>query len=169
MPYTEGFKARMIERMVGAENISATALAHEVGVPQPTLSRWLRERPARRFAAMQDKSKRPGGKKWTAEQKLRIVLKATDLSDEELGAFLRREGLHEAQLKEWTEAATRALSSKAKSKKKSPEVKRIRELEKELRRKEKALAETAALLALKKQVQEIWGDEDDDTSTKSGT
>jgi transposase-like protein len=129
----------------------------------------MRERPARRFAAMQDKGKRAGGKKWTAEQKLRIVLKATDLSDEELGAFLRREGVHEAQLKEWTKAATTALSSKPKSKQASPETKRIRALEKELRRKEKALAETAALLALKKKLAEIWGDEDDDTSTRSGT
>ena len=66
-------------------------------------------------------------------------------------------------------AATTALSSKSKSKKASPEAKRIRELEKDLRRKEKALAETAALLALKKKLEEIWGDEDDDTNTRSGT
>jgi transposase len=43
-----------------------------------------------------------------------------------------------------------------------------RELEKELRRKDKALAETAALLVLKKKVQEIWGDEDGDTPGKKG-
>jgi hypothetical protein len=49
-----------------------------------------------------------------------------------------------------------------------PEVKRIRELEKELLRKDKALAETAALLVLKKKAQAIWGDEDDDTTSKSG-
>jgi hypothetical protein len=46
--------------------------------------------------------------------------------------------------------------------KKKTETKRVRELEKELRRKDKALAETAALLVLKKKVQAIWGDEDDD-------
>ena len=45
---------------------------------------------------------------------------------------------------------------------------RIKELERELRRKDKALAETAALLVLKKKVQAIWGDEDDDTEPKSG-
>ena len=48
---------------------------------------------------------------------------------------------------------------------KRAETKRIRELEKELRRKDKALAETAALLVLKKKAQEIWGDEDDDTDS----
>ena len=42
------------------------------------------------------------------------------------------------------------------------DAKKIRALEKELQRKDKALAETAALLVLKKKVQEIWGDEDDE-------
>jgi hypothetical protein len=45
------------------------------------------------------------------------------------------------------------------------ETKRIKDLEKELRRKDQALAETAALLVLKKKAQEIWGDEDDDTDS----
>ena len=49
------------------------------------------------------------------------------------------------------------------------EAQRIRQLERELHRKDKALAEVAALLALKKKVNEIWGDGDDDTTTKSGT
>ena len=47
----------------------------------------------------------------------------------------------------------------------SPEAKKIRALEKELNRKEKALAEVAALLALEKKAEEIWGDGDDDTTT----
>ena len=171
MPYTEGFKARMIERMAGAERISATTLAQEVGVPQPTLSRWLRERPLRRVNAMKNEKKRAGAKKWTAEQKLRVVLEATGLPDEELGAYLRREGLHEGQLKEWIEAATMALSAKPKSRGKntSPEAKRVRELEKDLLRKDKALAEVTALLVLKKKLEAIWGDEDESTDTRSGT
>ena len=55
-----------------------------------------------------------------------------------------------------------------KTKRNATETKRIRALEKELRRKDKALAETAALLVLKKKVQEIWGDEDDDTTPRRG-
>ena len=51
----------------------------------------------------------------------------------------------------------------------APEVRRVQELEKELLRKDRALAEVTALLALKKKVREIWGDEDDDTPTKSAT
>jgi transposase len=58
--------------------------------------------------------------------------------------------------------------SAPKSKGAAGQTKKIRALEKELRRKDKALAETAALLVLKKKVQQIWGDEDDDTAGKNG-
>ncbi len=170
MVYTQGFKARMIERMAGPEQISANALGEEVGVSQSPLSRWLRQGGARKVGAMA-RGDRRGNRTWTAQEKLRLVHEASGLGEEELGAFLRREGLHEAQLKEWTEAAAQALSTppKRKRNKPSPEAKRIRSLEKELHRKEKALAEVAALLALQKKLEVIWGDEGDDTGTRSGT
>lgn len=168
MQHSEGFKARMVQRMAGPEGISATRLSREVGVAQPTLSRWLRE------ATLNGMSSKPKGKgssgsrvrSW--EEKLEVVLKASALSDEELGAFLRHEGVHEAQLREWREAVASALKPKPGARKRSPEARRIRELEKELRRKDAALAEAAALLTLSKKVRELWGDEDDDTRTKSG-
>jgi len=59
-------------------------------------------------------------------------------------------------------------SNAEKPSRRNPDVKRIRSLEKELRRKDKALAETAALLVLKKKVQEIWGDEDENTTRRNG-
>ena len=165
----------MIQRMAGPEGISASALATEVGVHQPTLSRWLRQaRTVSPMGASGDDKKRQEPKstrQWNAEDKLRIVQEAAELSDEDLGAFLRREGLHMAQLEEWRALVMAALSTPAKSKSRrsSAESKRIRALEKELNRKEKALAEVAALLALQKKVREIWGDEDDSTPTKSET
>lgn len=176
--YTVGFKNRMIERMAGPDAVSATALSKECGVSQGTLSRWLRESAAT-LGGMSKKTKSgsEGGKsprRWTAQEKVRVVMEASALSEEELGAFLRREGLHTAQLEEWratlTEAATSALSgTSSKKKSKSPEAKRVRELEKELRRKDKALAEVTALLALKKKLEALWGDEDDDTNARSET
>jgi transposase-like protein len=93
----------------------------------------------------------------------------TNISEVDLGALLRREGLHEAQLAEWREAVQEALEgTRAKKSRSSAEAKRIRQLERELKRKDKALAETAALLVLKKKAQAIWGDGDDDTEPKSG-
>jgi len=103
---------------------------------------------------------------WTPEERLAAVVEAGSLKEEELGAFLRREGLHSATLGEWSKTVwsaglealrppKRAISSK--------EAKQIKHLEKELLRKDKALAETAALLVLSKKVRALWGGEGSDT------
>ena len=104
---------------------------------------------------------------------LGVVVEASMLRGEDLGAFLRREGLHQAHLDEWTKAITAALSdethTKGKRSKRSPETKRIAELERDLRRKNAALAETGALLALSKKARALWGDADDDTPAPSAS
>ena len=115
--------------------------------------------------------KKTVGKVWSAEEKLRIVVQASELPEEELGAFLRREGVHSNQLQQWREAVRGVLAGGQTSeslRQARRDRKRIRELEQELRRKDKALAESAALLWLKKKVQDLWGDEDDDTPRKNG-
>lgn len=106
--------------------------------------------------------RRPGD--WSPAEKFRVLAETEGLEGEELGVVLRREGLHEADLTEWRRAALAALGGGAKAPPASTETRRVRELEKQLRRKDKALAEAAALLVLQKKVQAIWGDEDDDTN-----
>jgi transposase len=179
----------MVERLSGPGSMSATALSAEVGVSQATLSRWLkgaatvrqkmsppRDKEKRRSSSTsppRDNEKRPSSTKrpqdWTAEEKLALVLEAAAVPAAELGAFLRRKGVHEAQLTEWREAATAALRGPTKRDRKaaSTEARRVRELERELARKEKALAEVAALLVLKKKAHAIWGGEDDDTEPRN--
>ena len=112
-------------------------------------------------------AKRPSN--LSPEEKLKIVNEAASLSNVELGAFLRSKGVHETHLEQWRMQMLGGLGkTEKKPKTNSTETKRIRELEKELKRKDKALAETAALLVLKKKVQEIWGDEDDPTAGSNG-
>jgi transposase-like protein len=159
--YSDAFKVRVVQRLVGPYAVSANALAKELGVPQESLSRWLRT--ARSVGGMP-----PSKKQWTGAEKLRVVTDARGLTGSALGAFLRHEGLHEAQLTAWRAAAEAALGAPARPRPgRSPEAQRIRELERELRRKDNALAETAALLVLKKKVRVIWGDEDDPTDPTS--
>lgn len=174
MRHSEGFKARMVRRMAGPEGISANALSQEVGVGQPTLSRWLRKAGSLSLmTSAQDDSKKPrkGPQQWTAEEKLRAVVEAASMSEEDLGSFLRGKGLHAADLEAWRQAALTVLGgpTKRRSRKATPEAKKIRALEKDLHRKDKALAEVTALLALKKKLEMLWGDEDDGTSTRKGT
>ena len=155
--------------MTGPGAMSALALSGAVGVGQPTLSRWLRA--AGSVAGMSSKrppsakpSKTSRSKQRSAQDKLRLLLEASALGGEELGEFLRREGLHEADIARWRESSIEGLSGKiAGTATANVTDKRVRELEKELRRKDKALAETAALLVLQKKVREIWGDGGDDT------
>lgn len=164
----------MVQRMAGPERISATALACEVGVAQPTLSRWLREASSlRTMSSAKNGAEEPIGRRpqdWPAEEKLRAVLDASKLTESELGTFLREKGLHAADLEAWRAVAMTALRESGKRRRKvTPETKRIRALEKELNRKDRALAEVTALLALKKKLEILWGDEGDDMSTRRGT
>ena len=145
--YSAKFKTKMVRKMLPPNPISACALEEKVGVSHASLSRWLRE--SRMMTPM---AKYKNKKKWTTAEKLRVIVESTQLNDEELGEFLRREGLHQVELDQWRQAAEAAVSNSSKRKKVSSEVKRIKELEPELRRKEKALAEAAALLILKKKV-----------------
>lgn len=173
----------MIQQMTGTDPMTAGALSQKAGIAQSTLSRWLREACVFEIGPEKDSAtgivpkvnttmmtpKRP--QDWTPEDKFKVVLEASRLSDDEIGAFLRRKGLHETHLQQWRYQMLGGLQNGLpgkKGKKKSPEDKRIRQLEKELTRKDKALAETAALLVLKKKVQAIWGDEDDDTPKRNG-
>ena len=181
MPYADMFKNAMIQKMTGPDAISATALSKQVDVPQSTLSKWLRragDGPMHRYPnnakeytqmTKTNTAKSPGNR--SAEYKLKVVMEAASLDDEALGAFLRREGLHKTHLDQWRSQMLNGLQngfSKAESRQKNIAAKRIRSLEKEIKRKDKALAETAALLVLKKKAQEMWGDEVDRTTGSNG-
>ncbi len=175
MKYSEAFKAKMVQKMLGGR--SANSVAQEAGVNQPTLSKWLRDARTLRDVSKrksEQEPRKPAERRpmdWSAEEKLAAVVQGRGLSESELGEFLRREGLHEEQLREWQQsadsAALESLRGIRKTKASSAETKRIKELERELRRKEKALAETAALLVLRKKADALWGDEDASTESKN--
>jgi len=165
--------------MVGPKAVTATDLAAEVGIHQTTLSRWLRdagtvEGVKSALPSSPEELEKPRmpkrPKDWTPAEKWAVVIEAENLPEEQLGALLRRKGLHETQLRQWRTLMFSGLQNPAT---RSPvptssEARRIRELEKELDRKDKALAETAALLVLQKKVHALWGDEAGSTPKKNG-
>jgi len=158
--YSERVKEAMVVKLTSLNAPSASVLAEEVNIPQSTLSRWVRK-----YATIGInneggimRKKRP--QDWTAEEKLNAVFEYEKLEEEERGKYLRGKGLHSVHIKRWKEEIIKGLKS-SKPKRNDPRNKRIKELEKELRRKDKALAETAALLVLKKKAQDLWGDPED--------
>jgi hypothetical protein len=164
----------MVARLLGPRAVTASALSKETGISQATLSRWLNGAATIEPVANKHKGRRGSADEQgageegapavrstprTGADKLRLVGQAEGLEGDALGAFLRREGVHLAELEQWRKLAREALGG---PKRQAPS-KELRRVRAELARKEKALAEAAVLLVLKKKVEEIWGDEDDDT------
>ena len=162
----------MIQRMVGPGGLSANALSKEVGVAQPTLSHWLRAaskvRSVREKEEPRARSKR--AEDWSPQEKLAAVMEAAGLSDADLGTWLRRKGLTEEHLRQWQEALqdrASAVFAPREARASAESRKRVKELERELKRKDKALAETAALLVLQGKMEALWADEDAPTRQSS--
>jgi transposase-like protein len=172
--YPESLKKDLLSKMLRPGGPSATELATRTNVSQATLSRWVREASKVRTMSTKDESDSEQAARkvdrstrdWTPADKLHMVQKTAGLDDAELGALLRREGMHKADLTLWREqVAEGALAGKRQC---TAEQKHIRKLEAELKRKEKAVAEAAALLVLSKNVEALWGaPEGDDTTERS--
>ena len=152
-PFSVAFKQKMVQRLTGTNAMSASQLARDTGIRQQNLSRWLQE--ARSLPIMADKPK-PAVREWTVEQKARVLAEAANLDGDELTAYLEREGVKLAEYEQWRIALDEGGRASAST------TKRIRQLERELARKEKALAEAATLLVLKKKVETLYGEDEDD-------
>lgn len=147
--YGQVFKDKAVSRLLPPESASIDVVSREIGVSVSTLERW------RADALASGKSE--GG--WTAAARLEAVLATAAMSEEQRAAWCRAKGLYPSELLEWKQAATQALEQPGASPAKSAaqaDQRRVRELERELRRKEKALAETAALLVLSKKLEAIF-------------
>ena len=111
-------------------------------------------------------SSKSQAKEWSPEEKFEAVIKAAQLAEVELGEYLRRAGLHSSDLAQWRKDVLGALAEQSRGRPKLPAElvelrKRNEQLEQDLRRKEKALAEASALLVLKKKAELIWGVRED--------
>lgn len=164
MAYSETFKQEMVKRLTVPGAPSALSLSKEVGVTNASLSKWVRE--YGRSGPGSGSGKTP--KSWSAEEKLKAVTETTGMAEEHVGEYLRKEGLHSFHLEQWKKEIMDGLVEAAKPKRKNTEYsllkKRNKELERELRRKDRALAETTALLVLQKKAQLIWGGKEADES-----
>jgi hypothetical protein len=139
--------------------VSAVQLAHETGIRQQNLSRWLQEARSLPYVAIS----REISPRWSVERKVQLLAKVSELSGEQLTAYLSEHGVKLAELEHWRAALQDDNHGPTAA------GKRIRQLERELARKEKALAEAAALLVLKKRMRGLHADEDDDTEEPNGS
>ncbi len=138
-------------------------IATEFGIGKSTIGKWLKEYKLNGSINLNSKEKRPSD--WTVEERMSALLETGSMSVEARTVWCRKKGLFIHNLDQWKKDAISGMLSSS-SRKQSDEVKNLKQenksLKKDLSRKEKALAETAALLVLKKKVQEIWGEPEDD-------
>lgn len=154
--YPTAFKSSIIAKLLPPNSVSVPELARETGIPKDTLYCWRLKH--RRPNGHSGAEKAPSGGLGSAE-KFAIVMETASLNEVDLSAYCRRKGLYPAQIGTWRDTCMRAnaaASAKVDRARLTRQAKQIRQLEVELRRKEKALAEAAALLVLQKKVRAIW-------------
>jgi transposase-like protein len=164
MAHSPERKAAVLKKMLPPHNIALRRLSQEEGISRETLSKWRAE--ARMKGQFLPDAK-AGPEGWSSRDKLAAVIETAPLNAADLAEYCRRRGLYPEQLRVWREACERAndwerAAASRISRETKDDKKRIRELERELNRKEKALAETAALLTLRKKAAAIWGEGEDE-------
>lgn len=164
MNYSPELKEALLRRMLPPNNESITKISREEGISEQTLRNW-------RDKARADGTAAPGTDAvpddWSTQDKFLIVVETASMSEAELAEYARKKGLYVEQIKAWRDACMNANEGVAKqaaelSKKLKESERANRQLQKELERKEKALAETATLLVLRKKADAIWGDPEEE-------
>lgn len=159
--YSEEFKQAAVQKLLNRGSRPVKQIVDDLGIASPTLYEWKAKFGS--VAGMKKSAKRPQDRSST--DKLKAITTFDSLGEQERGEFLRREGLRSEHIEEWRKQISKSLDGEKMTKQERTERaqdrKRIKELEKELRRKDKVLAETTALLVLKKKADSIWGTEDE--------
>ena len=137
-------------------------IAKEAGIGLSTLTYWLKNYKKEETTTLIKKEKRP--QDWTAEERVNALMETGNLAEKDRVSWCRTKGLFIHHLDHWKKDILSLLTPKGNpinSNKTKALRKEISLLKKDLSRKNKALAETAALLVLKKKANLIWGEAED--------
>jgi len=160
MRYSLGFKESQVKKVLPPSSRSIRAVATEAGISDQTLRNWLSK--AKEGTLGNNETVGSAGR--SPREKLNLVIEARAIPENNKGKWLREKGLHTEHITQYEQELRDMVENKnhdekQEKKKLLQENKRLR---KELAKKEKALAEMAALYTLKKKAEALWGDEEDD-------
>jgi transposase len=153
--YSQEFKEALVTQILTRGDRTITSVCAEAGVLRRTATKWVQ-----RYGTVSAHPTQRGRMTWTAEAKLKALVETAGLAEDELGLYLRREGLYATQITEWRADVLEHFATRPTFKKDARD-ETIRQLEREILRKDKALAEASALLILQKKVDLIWGSRDE--------
>lgn len=157
-------KTSVLKRMLPPQSRSVAELSRETGITETTLYTWRNA--ARKGGAVMPGGGRNKAEEWDSASKFAVVLESASLNATELAEYCRGKGLFVEQVQAWRTAceqanAEREVQTAEHARSLKAERRRIQELELELRRKEKALAEAAALLLLAKKYRALPAADED--------
>lgn len=163
MNYSNELKESILRRLLPPNSESISKVAREEGISEQTLRNW-------RDKARKEGRPAPGKdsttEEWSTQDKFLVVVETAGFNESELAEYARQKGLYVEQIKSWRDACMNANGGVAKeaarlNRELTESEKERRKLEKEVQRKDKALAEAAALLVLSKKANAIWGEPED--------
>jgi len=163
MKYSTPFRNAILKKVLPPESQNISSVAEESGVSEQVIRNWMKK--LKSGTLLENESETAPGSR-TAAEKLRILLESQTVEKSKKGEWLRSRGLHEEHLPLFEQELENIVKNKADDLKKQlrQQKNENQKLQSELRRKEKALAEMAALLTLKKKADSIWGEPEDDAS-----
>ena len=152
--YGQRYKDRIVARLLPPESAAIEVVSREVGISIATLERWRAE------ALANGSGGGAGSQRWTAAARLQAVIATAAMDEATRSAWCREQGLYPAELDAWKQDAIAGLGEPRAAKARKDR-RRVKELERQLHRKDKALAETAALLVLSKKLAAVFHDGED--------
>ena len=162
--YSEERKQAIIKRMIPPGNTPVSRLVEETGISDCTLYTWRKEARMKGLVVPGDGR---NAEDWSSGDKFSVVLETATMNEAEIAEYCRKKGLYVDQVAAWKQACMQANAASKEQEKESKassfkDKREIQSLKKQLRRKDRALAETAALLVLRKKADAIWGEDEDD-------
>jgi len=158
--YTKDFKDKLIKLMLPPENRSVKELVDEYGIHEQTLYRWRKDAKSKGVVYQDNGTSR---QKYSKEMQFQIIIETSSLNNNDLSEYCRRKGIYAEEIEAWKKAFVTGETdeqSKMKQELKEKDAE-LKSTKKELDRKEKALAEAAALLVLRKKMRAIWDSDEE--------
>ena len=167
--YTLAFKQQAVQKALSrSDEVSLRSITDQLGVGYSTMEQWIRLSKAQKLesttpytdkmASRMTTERKP--QDWSLEQRLEMIMACASLDQDTVSQRCREQGIYPHHLAQWK---TDFIGSARTVQQLTPsdELKKLRKenksLKHDLSRKDKALAETAALLVLQKKAHAIWG------------
>ncbi len=166
--FSSAFREDAVRKVLNRHSTTTIEeIASDLGVAKSSLYHWISlARKTSLEPGIKAQARERSPKDWSLEERLNFVIRCDSLNAEQVNAACREMGVYSHHLKQWKtdfltgDTVTMNPEERAERKKLKQE---NQALKRELRRKEKALAEAAALLVLQKKVQELWDLDEDDS------